>query len=369
MTEMDALRVMHITAPSPYGGLEQVVRGLATGHAAAGHDVHVVAIVDAWVDRHPFVEEMRNTAVHLHEVRVARRRYDRERRAVRALIRTTSPDVVHTHGYRTDVLSAPVARRLGVPTVTTIHGFTGGDLKNRMYERIQRWSYRRADAVVAVSALQRDQLARDPRVRDRLHLIRNEWAGPVSEPFDRAASRVALGLPADALVIGWVGRLSREKGPDVLVEALAAMYGADWHAAIVGSGPLEQELREAIRRAGLHERVRLTGPVPDAARYFAAFDVLALTSRTEGLPIVLLEAIASGVPVVATRVGGVPDALDGRGGLLVPPESPAETAAALDKALREPGAARIALAPSPSNDTAGWLEAYESVYRQVAANR
>jgi glycosyltransferase involved in cell wall biosynthesis len=153
------------------------------------------------------------------------------------------------------------------------------------------------------------------------------------------------------------------------VETLATMREVDWHAAIVGSGPLEQEIRDAIRRAGLHERVRLTGAVPDAARYFAAFDVLALTSRTEGLPIVLLEAVAASVPVVATRVGGIPDALDGRGGLLVPSESPSETAAALERALREPGAARIAPTLSSSNDTAGWLEAYEDIYRQLAAIR
>src|SRR5439155_136427 len=102
------------------------------------------------------------------------------------------PDVVQTHGYRPDVLDAGAARRLGIPVVTTVHGYTGGSWRNRLYERLQRRAFRRFDAVVAVSQRLADSLTHDGVPRDRVHLIRNAWAG--AEPLlDRDAARRAPG--------------------------------------------------------------------------------------------------------------------------------------------------------------------------------
>lgn len=362
------LRIVHIAAPAPFGGLEQVVRSLSGGQRRRGHDPHVVAIIDAWLDAHPFVEALEIAGASVHTVPVGRRRYLRERRRVRALIRSLQPDVVHTHGYRADVLSAPVARSLGVATVSTVHGFIGGGWKNRLYERLQRRSFRRAHAVVAVSSEQRDQLAADPVLRDRVRLIHNEGPETPAHPLNRVESRVKLGIPPDAFAWGWVGRLSHEKGPDVMIKALVEMGGSGWHATFVGAGPLEAELTARVRTTGLGDRIHFAGAVPDAARYFAAFDALALTSRSEGMPIVLLEAIAAGLPVVATSVGGVPEALSGRGGLTVPPESPGELADALEAVMRDPAAALVSPASGEDGlqkDGGNWIEAYETVYREA----
>jgi glycosyltransferase involved in cell wall biosynthesis len=111
--------------------------------------------------------------------------------------------------------------------------------------------------------------------------------------------------------------------------------------AVIGEGPERPDLEQRVRDAGLADRVRFHGEVLDAAACFRAFDLFVSSSRTEGTPIVLFEAIAAGVPVVATSVGGVPDVLGPDQALLVPPEDPSALAAAIREALAEPGAASV----------------------------
>ena len=110
---------------------------------------------------HPFVRTLRDRELDVVPIDVATRGYLAERAAIASLCRRFRPDVFHTHGYRPDVVDAGVARRLGVPTVTTVHGFTGGGWKDRLYERIQRRAFRSFGAVVAVSQPLRDALLRD----------------------------------------------------------------------------------------------------------------------------------------------------------------------------------------------------------------
>ncbi|MBE0467024.1 MAG: glycosyltransferase family 4 protein, partial [Candidatus Desulforudis sp.] len=151
------------------------------------------------------------------------------------------------------------------------------------------------------------------------------------------AFRRELGLSADRPVVGTVARLAPQKGVEYLLRAGAELAGAGRpvHLVIVGDGPLREMLtREAI---SLGADVLFLGHRPDAAALMAAFDLFALPSVTEGLPLALLEAMAGGCPVVATRVGGVPEAVvDGTTGWLVPPADPAALAAAVAAALDDP---------------------------------
>jgi len=356
--------------PTAVGGMQGVVRALAAGHRRRGHEVALAAVMPGpAAGEPPLLPSLRAAGVAVHVVPVAVRGYRRERAAVAALCRSLAPDLVHTHGYRPDVVDAPAARRLGLPVVTTVHGFTGGGWKNRIYERLQLRAFRRFDAVVAVSAPLAEQLARAGTPRERIHLLRNAWTGS-GTALGRAEARRALGLPAEGPVVGWIGRLTPEKGPDVMVRAAAALADLGVTTAMVGDGPEGARGRELAARLGIAGRVVWPGIVAEAGRLLAAFDVFVLSSRSEGTPMVLFEAMAASVPVVATGVGGVPDVVGGREAVIVPAEDPAALAGAVRAVLADPGAAaeraraaaerlRTEFAEDP------WLRRYEEVYGGV----
>lgn len=363
------MTVLQLLAPAPVGGLESVVQALAAGHRARGLQVHVAAMLSPGDTEVPLLDELGRAGVYVHPVRIPARAYLRERRVTAALCRSIRPHVVHTHGYRPDLLDAGVARSLGIATVTTVHGFTGRNWKTRAYERMQRRAFRRFDAVAAVSRPIAHSLALDGVPSHRIHLVPNA-CGEVVAPIGRAAARRALGVGDDTVHIGWVGRLGREKGPDVFLHALARIAEPGWMASVVGDGEERETLRSLSRTLGLEPRVRWHGRVADARRLFPAFDVLVLSSRTEGTPLVLLEAMAAGVPIVATRVGGIPEVVSSRDALLVPPDDPAALAAAVGAVLCAPGdsAARAESARRRWEAERGlepWLDRYLSIYRHV----
>lgn len=124
------LTILHLTAPGPVGGLERVVAALAAGQRNLGHRVHVATVLGPGESTsHPLVAELRAAGVTVEPIEVAGRAYLRERAAIAALCRRIAPNIAHTHGYRTDVIHSGVARRLGIPLVSTVHGFTGGGLE------------------------------------------------------------------------------------------------------------------------------------------------------------------------------------------------------------------------------------------------
>lgn len=362
------LSIMHVVAPEPVGGVQTVVHALATGHVRRGHTVRVVAVLARGEEHHPLLRRLVGTGVEVHPVFLEGRSYLQERRIIRDLCGRYRPDVVHTHGYRTDVLSSGVARRLRIPTVTTVHGFTGGDLKNRAYEWLQCRAFRGIDAVVAVSRPMVPRLRRAGIRPDLIHVVPNAYSRVPS--LGRAEARRRLGIRGGEFHVGWVGRLSREKGPDLLVEALALLPDTCVRASFLGDGGEKGRLAARARELGVDGSIHWRGVVEDAGSILSAFDVLVLSSRTEGTPMVLLEAMGAGVPTIVTRVGGVPDVVTGAESVLVPPESPAALARAIEAVRADPVASaervRSARARLLSRfDSETWLARYEAVYHQV----
>jgi glycosyltransferase involved in cell wall biosynthesis len=297
------------------------------------------------------------------------RSYLRERAAVSAICRELQPAVVHSHGYRADVVGAAGARMAGVPIVSTVHGFTGGGWKNRMYERVQCRALRGFDAVVSVSMPLAEQLSIAGIPHDRLHVVPNAYGARTAFAAPDEA-RHAMGVPPGVRHVGWIGRLSREKGADVLIDSLRRLAERDLVVSIVGDGRERRALERLVAANGLADIVRFHGSLPDAARVVRAFDVVVLSSRTEGTPMVLLEAMAAGVPVIASRVGGVADWLREREALLVPPEQPDLLASALAAVLRAPRsagtrAARASARLATVGAVSPWLDRYETLYRGV----
>jgi glycosyltransferase involved in cell wall biosynthesis len=365
------LSIVHVAAPAPFGGLEEVVYMLTTGLANRGHTVGLVALLGEGAVP-PLVERAEAAGVPVERLTCGRN-YLRERRELGRFFAASRPWLVHTHGYRSDVQAGAVAQRFSLPVMSTVHGFTGGGAKNRLYERIQRRSLRRFGGVIAVSRPLVESLVASGVARERLHLIPNAY-----QPGERVLSRadalaeLKLSLPAGAFVIGWVGRLSREKGPDVLVDALGLLTNRNMHSVVAGDGPDRPALERRAAALGISERLHWLGVTPNISRCFSAFDCFALSSRTEGTPIALFEAIAAGVPVVASAVGGVPDVVSQGEAILVPPDDPPALARALrDVALDSPGAAdRAARATArlhTERSVGPWLDEYEAVYRRLAS--
>ncbi|GAB1342504.1 glycosyltransferase family 4 protein [Gemmatimonas sp.] len=365
-----ALRVLHVLAPARAGGLESVVVQLASGLRGRGHDVQVATVLAPGTQHdHPVVAALREHNIPVHVLVLGTRDYLGERRAVRALLRGMNAQVLHTHGYRADAVLGDVARRDGRAHVMTLHGFVGGSRRGRFYEWLQIQAARYANGVVAVSAPIQERL-RGHGITRNVHLLRNAVA-PVANAYSRTEARALLKLPADVPLVGWVGRVSHEKGPDWFVEALART-SPDMHGVFVGDGP---ELAACLARAtqlGVRERLHSTGMVPSASRYLAAFDALALTSRTEGTPMILLEAMWAGVPIVATAVGGVPQLLTSSEARLSAAGNVDELAQAMNECVvNAPRAAaraaaareRVARDFSPT----AWTEQHEALYRSVIA--
>jgi glycosyltransferase involved in cell wall biosynthesis len=345
---------------------------LAKAQRRAGHRVVVAPTLSAPEEGEHFLSSFGGSDVEVEALWVPRRSYLREAALIRGLCRTTNVSIVHTHGYRSDIVGGHVGRSEGIPIVTTVHGFTGGGWKNRAYEAFDRLAFRRFDAVVAVSPPMAQRL-RSAGVPARiLHVIPNALSSHTA-PLARADARRALGIPDDARVAGWVGRVSREKGVDVFIDAVASLSDDRVRAVILGDGP-ERSAEEARARALAPARVFWPGVVPEAAKYLAAFDLFVMSSRSEGMPMVLLEAMDAGVPIVSTSVGGIPDMLSPEQALLVPPEDPAALAAAMDAALAEPAAAqdraRAAQRRQREEFAVGpWSDRYERLYRDLLAAR
>ena len=365
----NGMKIVHLLAPARIGGLERVVQGLAIGQAQRGHDVTVVAVVEEPMPPdHPFRATLDAAKVPIRELVVPPRGYGIERRELASSIDALKPDVVHSHGSRVDVVDGETIRKLGVPTVSTVHGWTGGSIKNRLYEYLHRRNLRRFDAVIAVSEPIARGLATGGVSSDRLYALRNAFT-PVAEALSRTDARRALGIAPSAHVAGWIGRLSREKGIDVFVDAMARLPADAVVGCVIGDGP-ERE-REAARA---ESSIVWKGMMPGAGRYLAAFDVFVQSSRTEGTPMALLEAMSAEVPIVATRVGGVPDVVTDDEALLVRSEDPIALATAIASVLAdpEPAAVRARLARHRLATTFGadaWLDRHEEIYRLAAERR
>jgi len=320
--------------------------------------------------RHPLVSALRDGDVRLEVIQPGAGR--RSRAVIAALMHDFKPQVVHTHGSGMHRMGASATRRASVPRVATVHGVTGRGWRSWFHEYLQRRSHRSAAAVVAVSRSMADRLTRDAAVAPAVRVLQNAWVRR-SDRLPRARARLALGLDPDAFVIGWVGRVSREKGPDVVLEALRHPAASELTLCMVGDGPLRDDLRDSVAASDtVGAAVAWPGGVPDAGRLFAAFDVFVLSSRTEGTPMVLFEAMDATVPIVATRVGGVPDVVDSAEALLVDPNDPAALRDAVLAVRTQPEAARHRAEHAKARLTTefgpeAWLDAHEELYRDVIA--
>lgn len=260
---------------------------------------------------------------------------------LRRIIRRGGFDVVHTHSSKAGFLGRLAAASAGVPRIIhtphtfpfqmDVHGF-----RRSGYVQLERLAARFTDRLICVCPAQKilAQSVIDPA---RIAVVENGIAlRPPRDPAERQRHRLAWGVAPDQPLVGVVGRFVPQKGyADVVAAAgLVAELRPDARFALVGDGELKTDIEGRIRSRGLQSRVVIVEGREDAPELMPAFDIVALPSLWEGLPYVLLEAMAAGRAVVATRVGGIPDVIDdGRDGVLVPAREPAALAAAIAKLI------------------------------------
>ncbi|MBN1420380.1 MAG: glycosyltransferase [Planctomycetes bacterium] len=340
------IAVAHVVDSGGMFGKEQVLLALLR-RQARGEDVAPTLVCFRGEGEGEPPLAVRARALGVRVAFHARRRGFGIRDAVRLgrEMRALGAAVVHTHDYKSDISIALCPRRvLPAPRVATIHGYEKrrSRLALRICEALDRIALRRFDRVAAVSAAVEIDLARAGLRPPRVARILN---GFDAEAFLAEARRGApAALPHDAgPIVGAVGRLVPVKGYDVLIRAFAEVARRHPRAllAIVGDGEERGALEALVSRLGLSERVHLAGFQSPTGPWIERFDVFALPSRSEGLPVALLEACALGRPAVASAAGGIPEVIrDGQNGLLVPAEDPGRLAAGILSLLEDPARAR-----------------------------
>jgi len=255
------------------------------------------------------------------------------------LMRRERVDVLHTHLFGSNTLGRLLGRLAGVPVIVA-HEHWSTKASREIW--VDRALYRLSDRILVPSAASKEMVIKAEGIpASRIDVVYNGVDTAIfGQKHERAEVRSELNIPADATVLGIVGRLSEEKGGvDILIRAVARLSktNPNLRLLVVGDGPLRSSLEALAVRSAPSGTFIFTGTRNDVAQLLSAMDLFVLPSLNEALPIVVLEAMAAGLPVIATRVGGVPEIVDHeKTGLLVQPGSEDALHSALDRLISDP---------------------------------
>lgn len=295
--------------------------GLAEGARAAGHEVATASAPG------PLVQEVGGRHFPLPLVERRAMRLPRAAWTLRSAVREWHPDLVHAHNPTMALIASAATRRgRARPALVSVHGVPDED-------------YGRAARILRLAGV--DVVACGPGVASGLaeHGLDTETIvngiTPAPPPADRAALERAWNLPRDAPLVVVAGRLVPQKNHALALDALARV--PDTRLVVLGEGPLAGELERTSRELGVADRVVLAGLRPDARAVIGAADAVLITSHAEGLPLVALESLAAGTPLVATNVRGIRELVEHeRSALLTAPGDAQALADAIDRVLTEP---------------------------------
>jgi len=264
---------------------------------------------------------------------------------LRSVLDADPPIIWHGHDYKSNLLGLILKRWFPqMRLVTTVHGWVQKTRKTPLYYFIDRQCLPRYEAVICVSRDLQDRCRKLGVEEKKLRLIDNAIAlDDYAVEQTQAEAKRQFGVPDPQRLVVAVGRLSYEKGFDLLIQAVAELVrgGHDIGLLIAGDGGEREVLAQRSDDAGVSDRVRLLGFVDDPRLVYRAADVYVLSSRREGLPNVVLEAMAMGIPVVATKIAGMPDLIEDRvNGVLVSPDSHVALSSAINELLTDAGLAR-----------------------------
>jgi glycosyltransferase involved in cell wall biosynthesis len=352
------------------GGAEEMVLNLVR-HLPKRFEPMVACIHEAG----PIGEEIRRTGVPFQVLGLTpglARPLDVLR--LRAALQAMAPTIVHTFLLTGSLYGRFAAMMSGVPVVigTEVNVYEN---KRPLHARMERWLMRGTDAVIASAASVKDyyvaQVAADP---DKVEVIYNavDWA-QLQTTMTRDEFRTAVGVPADAPVAGIIARLTEQKAHRVLFDAMTRPELSTLHLIVVGDGELRDDLRSRAESLGLSRRVHFLGARRDLGNVLAAIDIFAMPSYWEGLPLSMVLAMGAGLPVVASRVAGIPEVVNDRvSGLLVDPGNAEQLARALatlveDRALRAQLGDEARKFVTPRFGVDGYVNSIVSLYDRLLA--
>ena len=337
---MKPYKILHIIGGGEIGGAEQHVLTLLNGIDRTRFTPHLVCLTHG-----PLAALARESSIPTNTFPM---HFPLDLSPLPSLIRwarKTGINLIHTHGSRANLLGRLSARWLGVPNITTVHSSLAHDYLSpwsaRMALGLDRLTLPLTSRIITVS----EYLAEEVALRGgrNLETIYNGQA-PIS--FVESASarhqfRLKWGIPTDALILGTIGRLHPTKGQTDLIKAVTQLRlkFPNLHLLLIGDGPLRQDLELELRRNAIPHT--FTGYLPKAYEALPAMDLFVLPSVSEGMGLVLLEAMQAGVPIVASEVGGIPEVVRaGKDGLLVPPGDIAGYCDACSKIIDNPDLAK-----------------------------
>ena len=333
-------RILHLRASQFVGGPERQILHHAATAASPEREVWIGSFRDG-----PIRPELLQCAeqMGLSTFELSSGRFDpRTIFELARRLRHNEISLLCTHGYKANIVGWAASRLTGCPQIAFVRGWTGESWRVQLYDRLDRLVLRWTDWVVCVSHAQAKQLREKRKGRHAPVVIANAALLPreeVNPPIHRLRIRRALGLREDAFLVCAVGRLSPEKGHRYLLRAIAALVDhiPTLRITFLGEGHERKALENEVARLGVQNYVVFAGFKKDIQPWIQACDLLVNPSLTEGVPNVILEAMALGTPVVATRVGGVPDLVqDQQCGVLVPPGDPEALAVAIHDLFQRP---------------------------------
>lgn len=316
------MRVLQLISSRGYYGAENVVYQLATQLKLLGDHVAIALLERDDSLPHALAEQAERSGIPVYRLRCKGRIGGGAMRGVRRLLRTERFDILHTHNYKSNAYGYLASRLLGIPVIATCHNWTDTTLALRVYGALDRQLLARFDRIVTVSASTRARLANRSIPARRIVTIGNGVSIP-KLPLPRSpGSPGSSGPEGRDVTVGVAARLSREKGVDVFLRAAALLTKRDpgMRFVIAGDGPERERLQELTKELDLASSVTFLGFCTDMHAFLSTLDMFVQPSRVDAMPMSVLEAMAQGLPVIASAVGGLPEILDngGRGCLALP---------------------------------------------------
>ena len=317
------MRILQLISSSGFFGAEKVMLQLSGLLSDSGYEVYSGVLSNKAGSHMDFVRAAEKKGMRV-KVFDCRGKFDvRAIKKLRTFIKKEQIDLVHSHGYKSNFYVLAAACGLNIKKVTTCHNWISCSSKMKVYEYIDKFLLRNFDQVAAVSENVRNEIYAAGVSVDKVDLIKNgidiDTYAFCSQKPDLKKS---FGISAGDLVVGSVGRLSEEKGHEYLIKAFSQVVidHPDYKLLIVGDGVLRESLELLVRSLEIQDKVIFTGIRDDIPELLNIMDIFVLPSLTEGMPLALLEAMAAGKVVIASKVGEIPDIIDDQfnGGLVSP---------------------------------------------------